>query len=220
MTSAQSTDATFVFADLAGFTALTEAHGDEQAADLVDEFSVAVGSRLDEHNAEQIKTIGDALMLRALDAADAVRLALAITHDVLADHGYPSVRVGLHHGPAVERGGDWFGSTVNIAARVSALAGGGEVLLTQAVRDRAGDPEGVSFEARGPHTLRNVAEPVKVYAARGREGHDRRPIDPVCRMAVDPERCAGSLSYQGTRYHFCSLECASAFSSTPERYAS
>jgi class 3 adenylate cyclase len=116
---------TFLFADLSGFTALTEAHGDEQAVDLVDGFCVAVRQLLAAHHAHEVKTIGDALMLRTGDTAAAIRLGLCIVHDVGARHGFPLVRVGMHTGPAVERGGDWFGATVNLAARVSAAAAGG-----------------------------------------------------------------------------------------------
>ena len=96
---------TFLFADLLGFTALTEAHGDEQAADLVGGFCVAVRRLLDEHQAQEVKTIGDALMLRSGDAAAAIRLGLCIVQDVGAQHGFPLVRVGMHTGPAVEREG-------------------------------------------------------------------------------------------------------------------
>jgi adenylate cyclase len=59
-------------------------------------------------------------MLGSGDTAAAIRLGLCIVHDVDARHGFPLVRVGRHTGPAVERGGDWFGATVNLAARVSA----------------------------------------------------------------------------------------------------
>ena len=80
---------TFVFADLSGFTALTEAHGDEQAADLVGGFCVAVRQLLAAHQAQEVKTIGDALMLRSADAAAAIPLGLCIVHDVGAQHGFP-----------------------------------------------------------------------------------------------------------------------------------
>src|SRR4029453_1047279 len=120
---------TFLFADLSGFTALTEAHGDEQAADLVGGFCVAVRPLLAAPPSQEGKAIGDALMLRSDDSAAAIRLGLCIVHDVGARHGFPLVRVGMHTGPAVERGGDWFGATVNLAGRVSAAAGRGGALL-------------------------------------------------------------------------------------------
>jgi adenylate cyclase len=211
---------TFLFADLSGFTALTEAHGDEQAADLVGGFCVAVRQLLAEHQAQEIKTIGDALMLRTGDAAAAIRLGLCIVHDVGAQHGFPLVRVGMHTGSAVERDGDWFGTTVNLAARVSAAASGGEALLTAATKAASGDLEGVEVRERGRRAFRNVGEPVQVYAAvpQGARSSAGLPVDPVCRMAVDPWHGAGRLTHEGVEYCFCSLRCAGAFAQHPSRY--
>ena len=213
-------DATFLFADIAGFTALTEAHGDEQAVALVDEFAEAVQRELPAVRGEHVKSVGDALMLRVPDPADAIRLGLTITHDLLRGHEAPAVRVGLNHGSAVERDGDYFGSTINVAARVSALAGGGEVLVTGHTAALAPDLEGVVYESRGRQALRNVSEPVEIFAAfpLGRQV-DELATDPVCRMAVDPQRAAGRLVHHQTPYFFCSLTCAAAFAQHPERYA-
>src|SRR3954468_1581195 len=211
--------ATFLFADIAGFTALTEAHGDEEAADLVAGFCRAVQAELPAYGGGHLKTIGDPLMLRVPDPAGAVLLALRITHELMSGHGAPAVRVGLHHGPAVERDGDFFGATVNLAARVSAEAGGGEVLLTGHTAALAPDLDGVRYEPRGRRTLRNVREPVELFAA-GRRGGSagRLAIDPVCRMAVDPERAAGRLMLDDTAYYFCTLACAGEFTRHPERF--
>ena len=132
--------ATFMFADIAGFTALTEAHGDQEAAKLVGDFCDAVDAELPGFGGTQVKTIGDAVMLHIPDPGKAVLLGLRIAHDVLQGHGAPAVRVGMHHGPAIERGGDYIGSAVNIAARVSAAATGGEVLLTAETAAAAGSP--------------------------------------------------------------------------------
>jgi adenylate cyclase len=82
---------TFLFADLSGFTALTEAHGDDHAADLVGGFCAAVRRLLGEHEAHEVKAIGDALMIRAVDGEAAIRLGLCIVHDVGAQHGFPLV---------------------------------------------------------------------------------------------------------------------------------
>ena len=210
---------TFVFADLAGFTALTEAHGDEEAVKLVEEFSEAVEAELPAVRGEHVKTIGDALMLRIPDPGAAVLVGLRIAHDLITEHGAPAVRVGLHHGPAVERKGDYFGASVNLAARVAALASGGEVLLTGETAALVPDLEGVSYESRGRQTLRNVAEPIEIFAAlRVGQGEDRLPVDPVCRMVVDPDRAAGRLVHEGSAYFFCSLSCAGDFARHPERF--
>jgi adenylate cyclase len=211
---------TFLFADLSGFTALTEAHGDDHAADLVSGFCAAVRGLLAEYEAHELKAIGDALMIRAVDGAAAIRLGLCIVHDVGAQHGFPLVRVGMHTGPAVEREGDWFGATVNLAARVSAAAAGGEALLTETTRAAAGDVEGVELRERGRWSFRNVGGLVNMYAAvrQGARSASGLPVDPVCRMAVDPWHGAGRLAYEGVEYCFCSLGCAGAFAQDPGRY--
>ncbi|MGZ4324055.1 MAG: adenylate/guanylate cyclase domain-containing protein [Solirubrobacteraceae bacterium] len=213
--------ATFMFADIAGFTALTEVHGDEQAATLVADFCDAVGAELPVFGGTQIKTIGDALMLRIEDPRQAVLLGLRIAHDALTGHGAPTVRVGMHHGPAIERDGDYIGATVNLAARVSAAASGGEVLLTAQTAALAPEIGGVLYESRGRQALRNVRDPVELVAAvcQGHSSDQGLAIDPVCRMAVDPARAAGRLNYDDTTYFFCTLSCAGAFAGHPERYA-
>jgi class 3 adenylate cyclase len=221
VSSGAAQEATFLFADIAGFTALTEAHGDEQAAALVADFCRAVQAELPDTGGSQVKSIGDALMLRVPEPAAAVRLGLRIANGIMRDHGAPAVRVGLHHGPALERDGDYFGAAVNLAARVSAQAVGGEVLLTAHTAALAPDLDGVVYESRGRHVLRNVREPVELVAAVPCASGPGRAmaIDPVCRMAVDPEHAAGRLTYQGTAYYFCALSCAGHFAQHPERFA-
>jgi class 3 adenylate cyclase/YHS domain-containing protein len=213
--------ATFMFADIAGFTALTEAHGDEQAAALVADFCDAVQAELPAFGSTQVKTIGDALLLRIEDPGQAVLLGLWIAHDVLTGHGAPTVRVGMHHGPAIERDGDYIGAAVNLAARVSAAATGGEVLLTAQTAALAPEIDGVLYESRGRQVLRNVRDPVELIAA-VRPGHTSDQgfaIDPVCRMAVDPDHSAGRLNYADATYFFCTLTCAGEFARHPERFA-
>jgi class 3 adenylate cyclase/YHS domain-containing protein len=221
MLDQDETAATFLFADIAGFTALTEAHGDEEAAKLVAEFADAVQTELPEYGATQIKTIGDALMLRVPEPTYGVLLGLRIAHDILSGHGAPAVRVGMHHGTAIERNGDYIGGAVNLAARVSAAATGGEVLLTAQTAALAASVDAVLYESRGRQTLRNVREPVELVAAI-RQGHtadNQLAVDPVCQMVVHPDHSAGRLVYDGMTYFFCTLTCAGAFARHPERFA-
>jgi adenylate cyclase len=213
-------DATFLFADIAGFAALKEAHGDEEAANLVADFCQAVGAELPARGGAHVKTIGDAILLRIPEPEQAVLLGLCIVNELMRGHGAPAIRVGLHHGSAVERDGDYFGAAVNLAARVSAEATGGEVLVTGNTAALAPAIEGVYYEPRGRHALRNVREPVELFAAvRIAAGEDRLPIDPVCQMAVDPDHAPGRLLHDGTAYYFCTLSCAGAFARDPDRFA-
>jgi adenylate cyclase len=226
------TEQTFLFADLSGFTALTEAHGDERAADLAASFFADARALLGSHGALEVKTLGDAMMIRCDSAMAAIGLALRLVREVGARHGFPSVRAGMHTGPAVERDGDWFGAAVNLAARVSAAAAGGEVLVSEQTAAAAGARRGgnigavhghsnVFLRSRGRRELRNVSEPLELFeaACEFRQLVDALPLDPVCRMAVDSEHEAGRLTYQGVEYHFCSLDCVQAFARRPERYA-
>lgn len=213
---------TFLFADLAGFTALTEVHGDEQAADLVERFSAQAREALRSHDSDEVKSIGDALLLHSPDAAQAVRLAHHLTRDIGGNHGFPGVRVGVHTGPAVERGDDWFGATVNLASRVAGAATAGEVLVTEATKDAAqpGLP-GCDFRFVGAKRFKNVKEPVRVYAAVDSSQPDRErglATDPVCRMAVDPARSDWQREHRGVTHCFCSEACATAFDADPEHY--
>lgn len=161
-------------------------------------------------------------MLAVGGAPEAVRLGLRLAYEVGESHGLPSVRVGMHTGEAVEREGDFYGAAVNVAARVSAIAGGSQVLLSEATREAAGPLPEVEMHALGPRRFRNVSAPRAIYQAvwaSDRSEPGGLPIDPVCRMAVDPSREAGRLSHAGTEFHFCSLQCAAAFAAEPSRYA-
>jgi adenylate cyclase len=214
-------DQTFLFADLAGFTAMTEVMGDESAVDVAGRFCDELEGLAPEFDAEVIKQMGDAVMVRSDEAGDAIRFGVYVAEEVGDRHHFPTVRVGMHTGPAIERQGDWFGGAVNLAARVSAEASGREVLLTDATREAAGPIQGLEIRDRGRRTLRNISDPVLLFAAmrEGKRGEDQLPIDPVCRMAVDPNHSAGQLTHEDTAYHFCSLDCASRFATDPDIYA-
>ena len=211
---------TFLFADLAGYSALTEAHGDEHAADVAAEFVRSVRALLDQHGAEHVKAIGDAVLVRVAHPRPGIELARRIVCELGLRHRGLGIRVGLHTGTAVERDGDWFGSAVNVAARVAALAAAGEVLLTAATLEAAGDE--MSARSRGTQQLRNIADPVEILALALDEHVTGPPlvIDPVCRMAVDPDHAEERITYEGSDHLFCSAECAEAFRRAPERYAS
>ncbi len=124
------TQHTFMFADLCGFTEYAWRFGDERSADLALSFHELVDRLAHEAGCELVKTIGDAVMVRADDPLDVVRLAQRI-HLAVGQLGLPQVRVGLDTGSAAERRGDWFGTTVNTAARVCKQGGAGEIWMTE-----------------------------------------------------------------------------------------
>jgi adenylate cyclase len=216
-----SSQHTFLFADLSGFTAFTEAHGDQRAVELVDAFLACARPLADEYHAEEIKGLGDGLMLRTDSAAAGVRLGRRLADEIGGRHAFPSVRVGANSGPAIERGGDWFGATVNLASRVAGHALAGEVLVTAATRDAAaGDTPDLSFVPVGAVSLRNVASPVELFTVSGDEVRrsSQLAIDPVCRMQLDPRRAAARVDFEGRVVYLCSAACVSAFNADPTRY--
>ena len=93
--------------------------------------------------------------------------------------------------------------SVNLAARVSSAAAGGEVLVTGQTAALVPDLEGVIFESRGRKSLRNVSEPVDLFVVlrAGEAGVGHFPIDPVCRMAVDPKRAPGRFDVAPSKGH-------------------
>lgn len=152
-------------------------------------------------------------MVRIPHAADAVLFGLRLVTEAAADRPFPQVRVGMHTGPAVRRDNDWFGSTVNIAARVAALPEGGEVLLTAATRDAAGPATSVTFDDLGPRALRNVRAPIgllRALVAPGQGSTGSLTLDPVCQMRL-PDGAA-HVRLPGIHETFCSQACAREFS--------
>lgn len=157
---------TFLFTDLVGYTALTDAEGDERAVEVALLLHRRVRELLPGYGAEEVKALGDGIMLRCPDPAAGVRLGIRIVEELDGDPGFPPVRVGIHSGPAVGRDGDWYGRTVNVAARLCAVAPGGEVLVSETTRSAAGRLRKVDFGERHLHWLRNVTEPIGTYSAR------------------------------------------------------
>jgi adenylate cyclase len=155
---------TFLFMDLVGFTALTAEQGDESAADVALALYARVRRLLAHYGCEEIKTIGDAMMLRSEDARNAVELGLRISEEIEAQPEHPPVRIAVHTGSAVCRDGDWYGSAVNVASRLCSAAGGGEVLVSDAARKAAGPLEHLNFSARRLHWLKHVPEPVAAHS--------------------------------------------------------
>jgi adenylate cyclase len=95
--------------------------------------------------------------VRGEDGAETVALARRIVA-LAAQSRLPPVRVGLDTGPAVRRGADWFGSTVNTASRVTAAARAGELLITERAREACADEAGVAAHERGRHGLRGLPD--------------------------------------------------------------
>jgi adenylate cyclase len=152
-----------VFLDLTAFTHLTGRDGDEVAAagagelvDVVRRTSVSWGGTL-------VKMLGDGAMLHFDDPKAAVRCSLALVDDV-TDAGLPPARFGVNAGPVIARDVDFYGQTVNVAARLVDYARPSEVLVTAQVVEAA-EAADLSFTEIGPVSLKGVASLVTVFSA-------------------------------------------------------
>ncbi|MHB8693217.1 MAG: adenylate/guanylate cyclase domain-containing protein [Solirubrobacteraceae bacterium] len=154
---------TFVFADLVGYTELTDRRGDEAAARVAREFRRTMCALSREHGAWQVKSMGDGVMIWAPDAGRAMTLAAHTVEEVGSRDDLLPVRVGVHTGSALMRGCDWYGSAVNVAARLATEAAPNEALVSAATRDAARGAHAAMLSGRRELTLRGVARPVSAW---------------------------------------------------------
>jgi adenylate cyclase len=147
------------FADLAGYTRLTEEAGEDEAVDIIERFVEAVANTLPE-DARIIKTIGDEVMIVASDAG--ALLDWAVGFQALQQER-PLPRIGIHQGLTLYRDGDYYGREVNLAARVGARAAGGEVLVTRPLIEAAGGH--LEFERIGEVKLKGFSESTELFLA-------------------------------------------------------
>jgi adenylate cyclase len=153
------------FADLAGYTRLTEEQGDEHAVSAVERFVEEVARTLP-IDARVLKTLGDEVMTVASDPVALTQWAVGF--QARAPAGVPPPRIGIHYGEAIYRDGDYYGREVNQAARVVARAAGGEVLVTRTVVDLAEGVDGLAFKLIGEVGLKGFSEPTELFLASAR----------------------------------------------------
>jgi adenylate cyclase len=211
-------EATFAFVDLAGFTALTEAHGDAEAVNVIRNFRERVKDSLRTDD-RLVKTIGDAVMLTFPNPRRAVEALRGLLGSELVHHDAVLLpRAGAHHGAAVAADGDFYGAGVNLAARVAAQARGGELLVTTETAMAARDA-GAVITHMGAIELRNIPAPVDIYRVQVGTPTDDTAVDPVCQMRVPVAGpTAITLEWKGQSVHFCGLPCVAHFADHPERY--
>lgn len=219
MVKGSDVEATFCFVDIAGYTALTDSHGEHAAADLVDDFSKLIRASVEPSGHIQ-ELIGDCAFL-VFPNPLAAKEALSVLYQSIADRqNFPIVRAGFHHGSALYRGNRYFGSTVNLAARVAAQATGGQILCTKQTADlliESGTSD-VGVRHHGLVSLRNLPQPVDLYEIVLSNCLREYVIDPVCKMQVDKRQAVGDLRFNEKTYWFCSLACVERFAKQPSSY--
>jgi len=163
---AQRVTRTFMFTDIVGSTELVASLGDDAWCDLLNWHDATLRSLFAEHSGEEIKQIGDGFFIAFTNPDAAIQCAVAVQQR-LAGHrkanGFaPRVRIGVHGAEATHVSGDFSGRAVNEAARIGALAGADEILVSEKTLREAGD--GFKGSAATPMTLKGIPEPVPVVA--------------------------------------------------------
>ncbi len=157
-------EVTVCFADLVDFTRLGEAVPPEELESLANRLSI-LARDVAEPPVQFIKTIGDAVMFVSPDAAALLRAALGLLASADKED-LPQLRVGLAAGSAVRRAGDWFGSPVNLASRVTAVARPGTVLVAESVHELIGETEEFTWSFAGARHIKGIKGEVKLFRAR------------------------------------------------------
>jgi len=158
-------DPAISFLDLTGYTRLTEERGDDAAADLAGRLATLVQRSATQHTGKAVKWLGDGVMFHFRDPGEAVEASLEMV-DAAKLAGLPPAHVGVHAGPVLFQEGDYFGRTVNAAARISDYARQGEVLVSQEVVDAADGNGAVAFTEIGPVELKGLAGALRLHVAR------------------------------------------------------
>jgi len=154
----------FLFADLRGYTDFVEQRGAAAAAELLTRYRALAREAIGRFGGAEIKTEGDSFYVVFDSVSSAVRCGLAIVTDAGAADETIRVGVGIHAGETIEADGGYVGSPVNIAARICAQAGPGEVLVSETVRALTMSLLPVAFTSRGRRQLKGIADPIELFA--------------------------------------------------------
>ena len=154
----------FAFLDLTGYTRLTEERGDEAAAGLAAELTQLVQREAGRRDGKAVKWLGDGVMFSFPDPADAVLATIEVGRRT-GDVGLPSAHAGIAVGPVIFQDGDYYGRTVNLAARLAGLAKPGQTLVDAEVVRLAGGRDDIGFRGLGAVPLKGMVEPVEIYEA-------------------------------------------------------
>ncbi|MGH3541096.1 MAG: adenylate/guanylate cyclase domain-containing protein [Mycobacterium sp.] len=161
-----------LFSDIEESTALNERVGDRAWVKLIGEHDKLVRRLVTDRSGHVVKSQGDGFMIAFARAEQAVRCGIDIQHALYRDaqrkrHNGIRVRIGIHMGRSVRRGDDLFGRNVAMAARVAGQAGGGEILVSEAVRDAVSDCDDISFDTGRDAELKGFAGTHRLYAVAG-----------------------------------------------------
>jgi len=197
-----------LLADLSGYSALTEVHGAASAANLIDRY-IAIAKNCLVGDSRLHQQTGDELMFLS-DSPDAMlatakRLATASAHEAY----FLQVHGGLHYGKLLKRGANYFGTALNLAARIAAKAKAGSFYCSAEFAACTTDQADGIFQSKGKYLLKNISEEKELFEL-NIANKNGNYIDPVCRMLIlNPET---AFRYPNKDHiYFCSSQCLEVY---------
>jgi len=193
-----------LMADLSGYTALTETHGASGAADMVEKYISIVRDCLvgDSH---LHGVVGDEVIIVSSSADHLIYTALLLIQNTSNKDNFLQVHGGLHYGKILKRNNNYFGTTINLAARITSKATAGTFWCSKDYVSALSDPSAFLFQSKGKHSFKNVSEEKEVFELI--TDHPKAfYIDPVCRMVISNEQNA-IQHVDAPDTFFCSSSC-------------
>lgn len=160
------------FADMVGFTVLSQELADEELAEIVARFEALAYDTVGSRGGRVVKMIGDEAMFVVQDVREAVAISLALSDAYSDDELLSDVRVGMACGPVLAREGDYYGPVVNLASRIVNLARPGTVLVSDEVHSALATDRGLAWKQLRPRTLKDIGR-VQLWAVERRAGRPR-----------------------------------------------
>jgi class 3 adenylate cyclase len=210
-------EASFLIADLAGYTSLTEIHGDLSAVNVVYRYIEIINNCLNP-GSKFIERIGDEVLIMSLNPRSLLQTALNLLNAIENEADFPSIHMGLHYGKILIRDRKYFGTTLNLTSRISSHSNGGQILCSGVIVNHIGTQNDFDFKKLGNIRFKNISNPVEVFEVRVKTNGVSLDIDPVCKMQINKEESQSNASYRDKTFYFCSHECLQVFLNKPESY--
>jgi class 3 adenylate cyclase len=217
MSNINELEASFLIADLAGYTSLTETHGDLLAVNIVYRYMEILKSCLNP-DSKFVERIGDEVLIMSVNPKDLLLTAINLLNAIENENDFPSIHIGLHFGKILIREGKYFGTTLNLTSRISSHSTGGQILCSREMVDLIGNQNDFDFIKLGDIRFKNISNPVEVFEVKVKHGAIHLAIDPVCKMQVNKKDTQSIISLRDTTFYFCSRDCSKKFLNSPESY--
>lgn len=206
------TNVAIMMADLSGFTAMTEIHGDHSAISVIDKYLGIVKKSLvgSSHLHERV---GDQMIIISSTVVDLAYTATMLFEHAHNENNFLELHAGLHFGKIILKDDDYFGTTINTAARITSVAGSGKILCSADFKDQLPENHPFIWVGKGKHKFKNLLNPVELFEMSCciENMTKKYVIDPVCHMLIKSPETAKQFVHNEETLYFCSDNCLKKF---------